>query len=64
MKEIHFQIPDELYEALHKVLPARGEKTLFFTRIVELAVEQARERDTFAARILEALGREGGDEDE
>lgn len=60
MKDIHFQVPDALFEAFHKVLPVRGEKTLFFTRLMEMTVEKAKERDAF----LESIWRESREREE
>ena len=38
-KQIHFTVPDELFEAFHRVFPVRGQKKDFFLRIMSLAVD-------------------------
>ena len=40
-KQIHFKVPQHLYEQFHRLFPARGEKTIFFRRIMEFAILKA-----------------------
>lgn len=39
-KQLNIRAPKALYEAFHRVFPARGEKQAFFIRMIELAVEK------------------------
>lgn len=50
-KEIHFAVDKELYEEFHRLFPARGEKTIFFTRLMRVAVEK--EKDIFISSVWE-----------
>jgi len=52
-KEIHFRVSKHLYEKFHRLFPGRGEKTIFFRRIMEVASETLKDRDAFVKGILE-----------
>jgi hypothetical protein len=51
MKQMHFQVPLSLYEAFHRVFPGRGEKSLFFRKVMKLAVEKAEGKSAFIEEI-------------
>lgn len=38
-KHIHFQLPQSVYEALFRVFPQRGEITLFYKTMTQLAID-------------------------
>lgn len=39
-KRMNIRVPVSLYEAFHRIFPAKGEKQTFFMRVIELAVEK------------------------
>ena len=41
-KQLNVSAPIELYEAFHRIFPARGEKGTFFLRMMELTVEKGK----------------------
>lgn len=64
-KRIHFQVDQKLYERFHRVFPAPGEKTLFFRRMMRIAVLKQGEKNRFIEEIWRAAeemygGEEGG----
>jgi len=59
-KHIHFTVPAALYEDFHRLFPERGEKTVFLTRVIEIAVEMDYEgKDAFAVKVMNELERRG-----
>lgn len=59
-KQIHFEVPKELYEDFHRLLPGRGEKKAFFLRLMELAVRKGRTW-SFTQAVIEEVEMEGKD---
>ena len=48
MKQIHFNIPDEVYEQFHKLFPSHGDKSAFLRQVVIVSVKNASKKDFFA----------------
>ena len=52
-KGIHFMVDQGLYEKFHRIFPGVGEKSLFFRKIMQLAVARQGEKDAFIEGIWE-----------
>lgn len=46
-KDIHFELPTPLWEEFTALFPVVGEKSAFFRKVCELAVENGKEKDSF-----------------
>jgi len=46
-KHIHFQLPIPVYEALFRVFPQKGEMTLFFKTMAQMAIDLGPESTIF-----------------
>jgi len=57
-KDIHFELPTPLWEEFTLLFPGRGEKSTFFRKVCELAVEHGKEKDSFIKIIFEDLREE------
>lgn len=52
MKQMHIDIPEELYERFHKLFPEYGEKSKFIRQVLVAAVKNASKKDYFANVVL------------
>lgn len=65
MKNIHFLVPRPLYEEFHKNFPEVGFMKTFFTKLMQLAIENVSKRDYFVESIYkEAMFSEREEEEE
>ncbi len=52
MKQVHFNISDEVYSEFHKLFPSRGEKSTFLRQVLLVAIKNASKKDLFASVVL------------
>lgn len=52
MKQLHIDIPEELYERFHKLFPAYGEKAAFIRQVIARAIKHSDKKDYFASIVL------------
>ena len=57
-KDIHFELPTPLWEQFTALFPAVGQKTAFFRKVCELAVEHGKEKDSFIKLIFDEMREE------
>jgi len=57
-KSVHFDLPIPLWEEFTKLFPGIGEKTSFFRKVCELAVEHGRDKDSYIHLIFGDLKEE------
>lgn len=55
MKDIHFQIPIELWEQFYKVFPDRGERKSILTRFIKEAIRLQSLKDYYLTVITKEV---------
>jgi len=57
-KSVHFDLPIPLWEEFTKLFPAVGEKSAFFRKVCELAVEYGEEKESFIKLLFSDMKEE------
>ena len=52
MKQVHFDVSDEVYAQFHKLFPSRGEKSAFLRQVILTSIKNASKKDFFANIVL------------
>jgi len=51
LKDIHFQVPINLFEDFYRIFPETGERKIFLTQCIKEAVKQKKIKNFFAEKI-------------
>lgn len=51
LKDIHFQVPEELWESFYRAFPERGERKIILTKFVKEAVRMQGMKDYFVTLV-------------
>ena len=59
MKNLHIEIPDELFDQFFRMLPGKGERKAFLITVIKQAIALQAHKDYFASMVLKnSLGEE------
>ena len=58
-KNMHFQLPEGLFNSFYRMFPGQGERKAFLTKCVSEAIRLQRHKDNFVDLVIKGVIREG-----